>query len=61
MPDSYILDVFGPYDGNSSDVDIMRDLFCNSEVRSFFRNEDVFFVNRDFRNVANFSEFLTIE
>lgn len=60
--DSYIFDVFEPYDGNNSDDNIMRDLFrSDAEVCSFFRGENVFLVNWDFRNVANLSEFLTIE
>ncbi|CAH2103328.1 unnamed protein product [Euphydryas editha] len=49
--DGYILDVFGPFPANKSDANIMLELFANkSGLRSFFLKDDVFLVDRGFRD-----------
>lgn len=50
--DGHIIDAFGPYAATQSDADIMKDLFQNenSPLRSYFRQNDVFILDRGFRD-----------
>lgn len=51
----YILDVFGPYPATESDTSIMIRLFSdNSPLRTFFREDDVFILDRGFRDAIPF-------
>lgn len=50
--DGHIIDIFGPYAATTSDATIMRLLFQNenSELRQYFRQNDVFILDRGFRD-----------
>lgn len=50
--DGHIIEVLGPYAATQSDADIMKALFENpdSEMRSYFRENDVFILDRGFRD-----------
>ncbi|KMQ82323.1 hypothetical protein RF55_23363 [Lasius niger] len=48
-PDGHIIDLFGPFDANKSDADIMLSLFKDPNgVRSRFQQKDIFIVDRGF-------------
>lgn len=48
----YILDVFGPYPATESDASIMHVLSSdNSPLCAYFRENDVFILDRGFRDV----------
>ncbi|XP_047025748.1 uncharacterized protein LOC124634289 [Helicoverpa zea] len=51
--DGYILECIGPYEATKNDSTIMSDLFRNESgpMRSFFRQGDVFILDRGFRDV----------
>ncbi|CAH2087420.1 unnamed protein product [Euphydryas editha] len=51
-PDGHIIDVFGPYPATQSDSDIMTSLFQNenSILRTYFRPNDIFILDRGFRD-----------
>lgn len=49
-PDGYIVDCFGPYKATTSDADIMKSLFSNSPLRQYFQNNDIFILDRGFRD-----------
>ncbi|KAH9635438.1 hypothetical protein HF086_006375 [Spodoptera exigua] len=48
----HIVDVWGPYSATISDASIMNDLFAeeNGPLRSYFREGDVFILDRGFRD-----------
>lgn len=50
--DGHIIDIFGPYPANTSDADIMKALFQdeNGGLRLFFREDDIFILDRGFRD-----------
>lgn len=50
--DGHIIEAFGPYAASASDADIMKMLFQNPEspVRSYFRQNDIFILDRGFRD-----------
>lgn len=56
--DGYILDCFGPYKATASDADIMISLFDyeNSPLRLYFQENDVFILDRGFRNCIRMLE-----
>ncbi|XP_052689344.1 uncharacterized protein LOC128167586 [Crassostrea angulata] len=57
--DGYILEVLGPYyaDGSNSDASITKHfLTCNEDSRQWFRDGDVFLVDRGFRDAVEFLE-----
>lgn len=51
--DGYILECLGPYSATQNDSSIMSDVFRgdDSEMRRFFRENDVFLLDRGFRDV----------
>ena len=51
--DGYILECVGPYEATKNDSTIMSDLFRNESgpMRTFFRQGDVFILDRGFRDV----------
>ncbi|CAH2088308.1 unnamed protein product [Euphydryas editha] len=51
-PDGHIVDVFGPYPASLSDSDIMKSPFENenSILRTHFRPNDIFILDRGFRD-----------
>ncbi|KAJ8710624.1 hypothetical protein PYW08_009139 [Mythimna loreyi] len=56
--DGYIVDCYGPYKATTSDADIMSGLFSseNSALRSYFRRNDVFILDRGFRDCIRLLE-----
>lgn len=48
----HIIDAFGPYAATQSDADIMKHLFQNenSPLRSYFEQNDIFILDRGFRD-----------
>lgn len=50
--DGHIIDVTGPYAATQTDADIMKDLFRepNGPMRTFFRQNDIFILDRRFRD-----------
>lgn len=56
--DGYIIDVSGPYAATQTDSEIMRHLFENENgpMRSFFRSNDIFILDRGFRDCIPFLE-----
>jgi len=48
--DVYYLDVFEPYDASSNDASIMSDLLHKTSFRSFFEKDDIFVLDRGFRD-----------
>lgn len=57
--DGYILEVLGPYyaDGSNSDASITKHfLTSNEDSKQWFRNGDVFLVDRGFRDAVEFLE-----
>ncbi|KAH9642648.1 hypothetical protein HF086_008261 [Spodoptera exigua] len=56
--DGYIVDCYGPYKAITSDADIMSGLFSseNSALRSYFRQNDVFILDREFRDCISLLE-----
>ncbi|CAH2101317.1 unnamed protein product [Euphydryas editha] len=56
--DGYIVDCFGPYKATTSDSTIMTNLFSrdNSALRTYFRNNDVFILDRGFRDCISLLE-----
>lgn len=55
--DGYIVDCFGPYKATTSDADIMSNLFREgSALRSYFRDDDVFILDRGFRDCISLLE-----
>ncbi|KAF9809419.1 hypothetical protein SFRURICE_003516 [Spodoptera frugiperda] len=56
--DGYIIDVSGPYAATQTDSEIMKNLFENENVpmRCFFRSNDVFILDRGFRDCIPFLE-----
>lgn len=50
--DGYILDIFGPYAATTSDADVVKLLFEDSQStpREFFRPNDIFILDRGFRD-----------
>ncbi|KAH9642646.1 hypothetical protein HF086_008259 [Spodoptera exigua] len=57
-PDGYIVDCFGPYKATTSDADIMKSLFRdeNSPLRQYFQNNDIFILDRGFRDSISLLE-----
>lgn len=53
--DGHILDIYGPYAATVSDADIMKQLFQNenNELRQYFREGDVFILDRGFRDTTD--------
>lgn len=51
--DGYILDCLGPYKATTNDATIMAQIFEDAEgpMRTFFRQDDVFILDRGFRDV----------
>jgi hypothetical protein len=49
--DGYYLDIFGPYD-SSNDATIMNDVLKDQLVLNFFKEGDIFVVDRGFRDVV---------
>lgn len=57
FPDGYILDVFTIYAASSNDASIMKHLFeTNENIKSYFGSEDVFVLDRGFRDVRDYLE-----
>ncbi|CAK1603536.1 unnamed protein product [Parnassius mnemosyne] len=55
--DGYIVDCFGPYKATTSDAEIMTNLFSEgSALRSYFRENDIFILDRGFRDSISFLE-----
>lgn len=55
--DGYIVDCFGPYKATTSDAEIMTNLFQDgSALRSYFIEDDVFILDRGFRDSISFLE-----
>ncbi|CAK1587666.1 unnamed protein product [Parnassius mnemosyne] len=56
--DGYILDIFGPYPAIDSDASIMKALFQNEngDLRLFFMENDIFILDRGFRDAISFLE-----
>ncbi|XP_041988982.1 uncharacterized protein LOC121740371 [Aricia agestis] len=55
--DGYILDCLGPYKATTSDAEIMSTLFREgSALQSYFRNGDVFILDRGFRDSISLLE-----
>ena len=51
-PNGYIIDVLGPFPATKNDATIMQETFRHlPDVRAFFRRDDVFIVDRGFRDV----------
>lgn len=50
--DGHIIDVIGPYAATQTDAEIMKDLFTDESgpMRSFYREGDVFILDRGFRD-----------
>ncbi|KAF9797227.1 hypothetical protein SFRURICE_006209 [Spodoptera frugiperda] len=48
----HIIDVIGPYAATQTDAEIMKDLFTDESgpMRSFYREGDVFILDRGFRD-----------
>ncbi|XP_072933637.1 uncharacterized protein [Epargyreus clarus] len=57
-PDGYIVDCLGPYKATTSDADIMKSLFRdeNSPLRQYFQNNDIFILDRGFRDSISLLE-----
>lgn len=58
--DGHIIDIFGHYPATESDASIMKALFQNEdgELRRLFRENDVFILDRGFRDAIPFLETL---
>lgn len=50
--DGHIIDALGPYAASQSDADIMKSIFGNADSpqRSYFRQNDIFILDRGFRD-----------
>lgn len=56
-PNGYIIDIIGPFKATENDASIMKTIMKNMpEVRSRFYNDDVFVVDRGFRDVKQYLE-----
>jgi len=60
----YIVETFGPYlaNGANNDANIMKDIFDDeNHIRKFFKMEDIFIVDRGFRDSLDFLNSLGVE
>ena len=53
MPDGYVVDVLGPFESNLNDAQILKHLLENNEeFKALLQEEDVFVLDRGFRDVV---------
>ena len=59
----YILDVKGPYYGDSknNDANITKDIMINTDLKGFINEDDVFIVDRGFRDVLDLLSEMSIK
>lgn len=53
--DGYIIDVSGPYAATQTDSEVMKHMFENENrpLKSFFRSDDIFILDRGFRDTIS--------
>lgn len=53
MSDGFVVDVLGPYDGTVNDATILKHLLHqNNDLKALLEKEDVFVLDRGFRDVV---------
>lgn len=53
MPDGFVVDVLGPYEGTVNDATILKELLHrNEDLKRLLEEEDVFVLDRGFRDVV---------
>lgn len=55
-PNGYILDIYGPYPANMNDSEIIKQVFTTDKYIDLFEKNDVFIVDRGFRDAKTFLE-----